>query len=116
MIRKTIKTLDEMPDTEMFQPGMLPADIQKLWNGNAKTEQERRRARMFGDLASLSKRFVNEGVAFESLLSEPGMKNVSAAIYALEWSVLYYAAETKRQRRTARGYWKCIWDALLDRR
>lgn len=109
MIRKTIKTLDEMPDSELFIPGVTIPDLQK----HARDGEWK--ARLFCELASLSKRFINEGVAFEELLSLPGIINVSAAIYALQWSDIYYAAEAERQHKRKRGYWLCLWDALLGR-
>ena len=112
MLRKSIHQLS---DKEMFQTNWLPEDIQKQWHAHGKTEEEQRKIRMFADLASLSRRFINAGIAFEKLLTEQGLRNVSAAIYALEWKDLYYAAEAERQRRAKRGYWKCLWDALLNR-
>jgi hypothetical protein len=104
-----------MPDSKMFQTNWLPEDIQRQWHTIGKTEEEQRKIRMFADLASLSKRFINAGVAFEELLTEQGLRNVSAAIYALEWRDLYYQAEAERRRRTERGYWHCLWDALRGR-
>ena len=117
MLRKSIlSTPDEMTDEEMFQPGMRPADIRDLWHAQEHDETSDRRTRLFADLASLSKRFVNEGVAFEAVLTERGLRNVSAAIYSLEWSKLYYQAETERQRLARMGYWKRLWRALCNQR
>ena len=115
MIRKSIETLNELTDTRMFQVGWLPEDIQKKWHDNTKTEEEQREIRMFADLASLSKRFINAGVAFEALLTEQGLRNVSTAIYALEWKDLYYQAEAERQRLAKLGYWQRLWRAILGR-
>ena len=115
MERKTIKSLDEMSDSELFVQGLTIEGLQNTLRHNRGDTIAFCRAQLFMSLAALSKRFINEGVAFEAVLSEAGMKNVSAAIYALQWSEIYYQAETKRQKRLSRGYWRCLWDALLNR-
>ncbi len=121
MIRKSIRPLDEMPDEEMFQKGSRPADIQKRLHDSLglgawfQTEKDRRKTRLFANLAVLTKQFINEGVAFEALITEQGLRNVSAAIWALEWRELYYIAEAENSKRHSRGYWRCLWDALLGR-
>ncbi len=111
MIRKTIKTLEEMPDSELLAPGIAIPELQKRF----RTDKEDRKARLFLELASISKRFINEGVAFEEVLSGPGMINVSAAIYALQWSDIYYAAEAERMRKAKLGYWRNLYNALLNK-
>jgi hypothetical protein len=109
MIRKTIKTLEEMSDEEMFIPGVTIPDLQR------RARAGENKARLFCELASLSKRFINEGVAFEELLSLPGVNNLSAAMYALQWSDIYYAAVEEGRRKRKRGYWHCLWDAVCGR-
>ena len=111
MIRKTIKPLSEMKDEELFADGISILNLQERF----RTDKNDRKARLFMELASISKRFINEGVAFEEVLSGPGLINVSAAIYALQWSDIYYAAEAERMRKAARGYWENLWNALLNK-
>ena len=117
MKRKTIKPLQEIPDHILFQSGMSPKEVLDMLDKNARTlgDTEYRCSRLFLEFASLTKRFINEGVRIEEYLSHPGMENLSKAIYAMEWSELYYKLENERQRLVNRGYWKCLWDAFLGR-
>ena len=108
MIRKTIKTNNEMPDSILLKEDIAIKELQNAMRAGD------RKSMLLTQVASLSKRLINEGVAFEDLLSQPGMVNVSAALYSLEWSVIYYQAVEDRRKRQERGYWKCLLDALLN--
>jgi hypothetical protein len=110
MLRKSIESLNEMPDSIFFKKGVTIEELQRNFRAAGS-----RRARILCEMASLTKRMINEGVAFEELLSEKGLLNVSAAVYALEWAELYYKAEDRRRELQKRGYWKNLWLALLGR-
>lgn len=98
--------LSEMPDSVFFKQGVALKELQGLLRSGDK------KARILCEMAALTKRMVNEGVAFEDLLSEEGLLNVSKAMYSLEWSQLYYAEQERVRARRARGYWKRLLDAL----
>lgn len=101
-------------DTELFiEPDIV--DWQQKLRSTLSTDKERRQARLFLDLANLTKRFVNERLALESMLTERGMAEFSASIYALEWDKLYYAEQAKQQRRQELGYWRRLWNTLLNK-
>lgn len=101
-------------DSDLFKEGVTITDIQaKLRDGSNAPGQ--RRARLLAELASLSKRFINEKIAFEELLSEKGVQEFSGAVYAMEWAQLYYRAVEREMDRRRRGYWPRLWRALLNK-
>lgn len=98
-------------DKELFLGDDIPSLKAKLRNMQI-TEEERRRAKLFLDLANLIKRFINERVALEERLSARGMAEFSAAIYSLQWDEMYYGELARQEARRALGYWKRLWLAL----
>lgn len=101
-------------DVELFTEDNIP-ELQKKFRHVSNSEEERRRAKLFLDLSSLTKRFINERLALEARLSERGMAEFSASIYALQWDTLYYAEQKRQQRRRELGYWRRLWNALLNK-
>ena len=101
-------------DAEMFKGPHSLADLQKFLRTLPINDVECRRSRLFLELRSLTKRFMNERLAFEDVLTEEGIKQFSGSVYALEWAELYYAAEKRRQELAKLGYWTRLWHALLN--
>lgn len=99
-------------DFDLFGKDNL-LDPQQRFRNMQLSEQERRQAKLFLDLANLTKRFINERLALESMLSERGMAEFSASIYALEWDKLYYAERDKQEHN--RKYWRRLWLAILNK-
>jgi hypothetical protein len=105
-------------DAKLFQPNITIAALQKTLNAAINQSMlhdgESRKALLLSQLASLSKRFINERLAFEDLLSHNGMLEVSASVYCVEWAMLYYRQEEMRRAYTSRSYFQRLWDALCN--
>lgn len=100
-------------DTELFNKDL--ADLQEVWRkptGNAPGD---RRARLMCELASLCKRFINERIAVEEMLTQKGVTEMSASIYCMQWMNIYYQALEEQTERRERGYWKKLWAAIRGR-
>ena len=106
------KTIFQLPDAEMYQANAQPADTARAFFDATRSEQERRRHRLFMQLGQLTRLFLNEGIAFEEVLSDAGMKNFSAALYALEWAEIYYRAVEERSAYNSRSYLRRLWAAI----
>jgi len=109
------KSLQVLPDGVMWKDPYNTETAFGNWQDLRRPEVERRRIKLFAELATLTRRFINEGIALEELLTLEAMGDFSSAIFALEWAELYYQEEARRQKRAAQGYWKCLWDALRGR-
>lgn len=105
-----------IPDNVLLQKGVTIRDLQVASRDRTQGEAAQRRAALLLNLASISKRFILEKLAFEELLSVEGVKEVSAAIYSAEWAAIYYRAIESRERWNKRGYWKRLYDAVLNRK
>lgn len=103
-------------DEEIFIADYLPiSSTQQKLRDAKNSDDDRRRAKLFLDLAALTKRFINERMGLESRLSARGMSEFSASIYALQWDKIYYAEVKRQEARRALGYWKRLWRALCGR-
>jgi len=103
------------PDSKLFVAGFDLAELQaaaRNWNNN---EMAARQARLYTDLAAVTKRFINERKSFEEVLAPDGIAELSSAMYCLEWKALCDSAEAKRQRLRKLGYWKRLWRAVKGR-
>lgn len=104
-----------LPDSIMFKENVSIAELQKTYREGPNAPGSRRAALLM-QLAALSKRFLNEKLSFEALLSEEGIRQVSGAVYCMEWATIYYAAQEREAKRLERGYWKTLWNAVTNKR
>lgn len=110
-----IKRLEMLPDEQMFQFGWQPKDIQEHLLHTQRHEIDYRTAYLFAQLAFVSKLFINYGRRFEELLTQEGMISVSNAVYALEWKKFFYETEQRHKQLASQGYWRRLWNALLNK-
>lgn len=99
-------------DSELFK--LSNAEICKTLN-HGTDAQAQNRAKLLGELTSLSKRLIYAKLAVEDLLTEVGMHEVSQAIYCIEWRSRYYASEVKAEACRKANVLQRVWWALRNK-
>tara|TARA_R110000868_G_scaffold312023_2_gene572972 strand:- start:92 stop:433 length:342 start_codon:yes stop_codon:yes gene_type:complete len=107
----TQKTLDE----DLFRDPNLIATLQFHLRGSDTNPVEARKAAIKGQLIAVLKRCLNERIALEEFLSENGLIEFSAGVYAIDWAQLYYSTVERELAFRKRPLWQRLWAALRGR-